>query len=152
MKRTVLYCTVLHLAEWLIFLLCDYREEHSDKNDLSITVGMFVLPVVSAAVLCLFYRLLRGKTSFRKNWMYSAATAGVWFLLCGIAFLTECILINQDSFPIRQQTGGWEHFLNGIEYIFFPACNLVIGCGIMLLLTLIIVLTDHFRAQKERTS
>ncbi|MBR3268459.1 MAG: hypothetical protein IKI58_07010 [Oscillospiraceae bacterium] len=152
MKKTVFACIILHIAEWIVFLLCDYYEEHSDANDLAVTVGMLVLPVISAAVLGAFFALLRKHTAFQKKWQYSLVLAGVWFVLCGIAFLAELCVIEHDCFPIRQQTGGWEHFLNGIEYIFFPAFNLVVGCSTMLILTLIIVLTNYFRRKKERVS
>lgn len=149
MKRMVLYCTVLHLLEWGIFLLSDLYEEHNGSPGTAIVYGDIVLPLISAAALCLMYRFFRKRIAFGKSWLCSLLLAGFWFVLCGFAIIAELALIDIDNFPIYQHGGDCGWFLNGIEYIFFPICNLVIGCGTMMIFSLVLAIIAYRKQKKE---
>lgn len=132
MKRTILYCIVLHVIEWGIFLLSDYYEEHTSTHDVSAWASL-LLPVVSVLALFQFRKRLYADSGFQKKWHYTFGLAAVWFAVTGLAVIAELSLLEADKFPVEQIHGGWDWFLNGIEYGFFPILNCVFGSGVLLL-------------------
>ena len=131
MKRTILYCIVLHVIEWGIFLLSDLYEEKTSTHDVSAWASL-LLPIASVIALFLLRRHLYAESGFQKKWHYTYGLAGIWFVLTGLAFIAELCLLDMDKFPVEQTHGGWAWLLNGIEYGVFPALNGIVGGGVLL--------------------
>ena len=136
MKRPALYCVVLHIIEWAVFIFCDFMDESHGGGDSAIAAA-FLMPGVSAVVLCLLVHVLSPESGYRKKWQYTLALAAVWFIVTGLSLIAELILMDRGCMPVKQNQSGWENFLNGIEYVFFPIWNLIIGCGVLLLSILV---------------
>ena len=108
MKKKILICLIVQIICWSIMTLSDYMEEiYNDSYNL---VVVFAVPLICV------------------KWIYDnqivrlkdvAIICAAW-MICGLilGFLIGALVIN-EMWIVPQATGGWEHLLNGIEYMMF---------------------------------
>jgi len=132
MKRKYLYITTLIL--WIMLCFSDFLEENFTYSVLMNYVldisGMLAGIVYIVADLTLMHI---GAAKFKEILINSLIWVG---MAAGISFCIE-LLMEWDLWIIPQATGGWEHFLNGIEYIAFPIIYVVESLPIYWLYNLI---------------
>jgi len=148
-KKMWRFCLILNTLEWVLFLFADYLEEYHGMHDAPWMVILFLLltTFLGSAVL-----LIRNRKEIAKNkpWRYPLILSGIWFVVIGACVLLELVFCMLEIEPIRQNTTGWENFLNGIEYALFPFGNAVLGCGLPLLTAFGIVTYGCVKKYKRR--
>ena len=101
MKKKILICLVVQLICWSIMTLSDYMEEmNNDSNNLFV---VFAVPSVCVVLYIIFRRWIYDNQRVRLK---DVAIICVAWLIFGL-------------WIVPQATGGWEHLLNGIEYMMF---------------------------------
>lgn len=113
---------------WGILSLVDYYTEVT-RNDVIYPV-VFGLPAICLVLYFIFRgKIYDGQTSGAEKWKF----IGIWF---GISLILGLIITfmtcEWNNWIVHQATGGWENFLNGIEYplfgiIFGPFLSLIVG-------------------------
>lgn len=115
MKKKILICLVVQLICWSIMTLSDYMEE--TYNDSYNLVVVFAVPLICIILYIIFRKWIYDNQIVRLKdvaiicaaWMISGLILG---------FLIGALVIN-EMWIVPQATGGWEHLLNGIEYMMF---------------------------------
>lgn len=113
---------------WGIISLVDFYTEIT-RNDV-IYPAVFGVPAMCLVLYLILRRKIYGVQASRlEKWKF----IGIWFgvsLMLGvmITFMT----CEWNNWIVHQATGGWENFLNGIEYplfgiIFGPFLSLIVG-------------------------
>ena len=115
MKKKILICLVVQLICWSIMTLSDYMEEmNNDSNNLFV---VFAVPSVCVVLYIIFRRWIYDNQRVRLK---DVAIICVAWLIFGLIFgLGISALVNNEMWIVPQATGGWEHLLNGIEYMMF---------------------------------
>lgn len=115
MKKKILICLVVQLICWSIMTLSDYMEEmNNDSNNLFV---VFAVPSVCVVLYIIFRRWIYDNQRVRLK---DVAIICVAWLIFGLIFgLGISVLVNNEMWIVPQDTGGWEHLLNGIEYMMF---------------------------------
>ena len=115
MKKKILICLIAQIICWGMMTLSDYMEEtYNDSYNVAV---VFAVPLICV----ILYIILR-------KWIYDnqivrlkdvAIICAAW-MICGLilGFLIG-VLVTNEMWIVPQATGGWEHFLNGIEYMMF---------------------------------
>ena len=114
---------VAQMIAWGIFTFTDYYEE-TTSNDYELII-CFAVPVV----YFLFYLIFRRRIydTVPVKWKEIAMFFGIWLVL-GVSFGTVITFMTcqWNNWIVHRDTGGWEHFLNGLEYPLF-GFMLVVG-------------------------
>lgn len=115
MKKKILICLVVQLICWSIMTLSDYMEEmNNDSNNLFV---VFAVPSVCVVLYIIFRRWIYDNQRVRLK---NVTIICVAWLIFGLIFgLGISVLVNNEMWIVPQATGGWEHLLNGIEYMMF---------------------------------
>ena len=115
MKKKILICLVVQLICWSIMTLSDYMEEmNNDSNNLFV---VFAVPSVCVVLYIIFRRWIYANQMVRLK---DVVIICMTWLICGLIFgLGISVLVNNEMWIVPQATGGWEHLLNGIEYMMF---------------------------------
>lgn len=115
MKKKILICLVVQLICWSIMTLSDYMEEmNNDSNNLFV---VFAVPSVCVVLYIIFRRWIYDNQRVRLKDVVIICVA---WLIFGLIFgLGISVLVNNEMWIVPQATGGWEHLLNGIEYMMF---------------------------------
>ena len=98
-----------------IMTMSDYMEE--TYNDSFNLIVVFAVPMMCVVLYIIFRRLIYDNQMVRlKDVVIICET----WLICGLilGFLIGALVTNQ-MWIVSQATGGWEHLLNGIEYMMF---------------------------------
>ncbi len=151
MKRTVIFCVILQLAEWLIFLYCDYQEEHGGETTPEPFMAIVILTFVTVSALLLICLSMRNSVQICGRKMHPVLLAGIWYACCMTTFAAAMLLLRFDLEPIPQHHTGSSLDLNGIEYGLFPVNNLIAGCGVLLLTPLIRFLFSFIKAVRSNS-
>lgn len=115
MKKKILLCLIAQLICWGIMTMSDYMEE--TYNDSFNLIVVFAVPLMCVVLYIIFRRLIYDNQMVRlKDVVIICET----WLICGLilGFLIGA-LVNNQMWIVSQATGGWEHLLNGIEYMMF---------------------------------
>lgn len=115
MKKKILLCLIAQLICWGIMTMSDYMEE--TYNDSFNLIVVFVVPLMCGVLYIIFRRWIYDNQMVRlKDVVIICET----WLICGLilGFLIGA-LVNNQMWIVSQATGGWEHLLNGIEYMMF---------------------------------
>ena len=115
MKKKILICLVVQFICWGMMTLSDYMEE--TYNDSYNLVVVFAVPLICVILYIIFRKWIYDNQIVRLKdvaiicaaWMISGLILG---------FLIGALVIN-EMWIVSQATGGWEHLLNGIEYMMF---------------------------------
>lgn len=129
--------TVAQLISWLIFIMGDYLEE-TYSNDLLLAVALLILPIALPVLYLIFQS--RVHYSDLPKWVNTVTVLGVWTVDNILLYALTMGLIGSNLWLIPQAADGWEHFLNGIEYLLFPFFNIAAAFIIVLLWNLILLL------------
>lgn len=129
MKKKIAICLIVQIICWSIMTLSDYVEE--TYNDSYNLVVVFAVPLICVILYIIFRKWIYDNQIVRLKDV--AIICAAW-MICGLilGFLIGALVLN-EMWIVSQATGGWEHFLNGIEYMMFCyyACrNTICGCGI----------------------
>lgn len=115
--RKGLICFAVQLVCWLMFTFADFLEEEYNNT---ILFGPMVigLPIATFALYIAF-----------RKWFYEKLKPGVadvaiflanWLIVAIILLVPITLMTcNWNNWIVHQATGGWENFLNGIEYPLF---------------------------------
>lgn len=115
MKKKILLCLIAQLICWGIMTMSDYMEE--TYNDSFNLIVVFAVPLMCVVLYIIFRRWIYDNQMVRlKDVVIICET----WLICGLilGFLIGALVTNQ-MWIVSQATGGWEHLLNGIEYMMF---------------------------------
>ncbi len=137
LKNSAITMTAANIIAWGLFTLGDYYEELR-STDFFYVLVFYAAPII----VSLLYILLRGRIyKDGVNLKAIAVTSLSWIMISVIFFLVISYLVLNEMWIITQTRGGWEHFLNGIEYplfgIFFAAIPLIVGLLCELILYII---------------
>lgn len=115
MKKKILICLIAQIICWGMMTLSDYMEE--TYNDSYNLVVVFAVPLVCVALYIICRRWIYDDQLVRLK---DVAIICVTWLICGLilGFLIGALVTN-EMWIVPQATGGWEHLLNGIEYMMF---------------------------------
>lgn len=137
MKKKILLCLIAQLICWGIMTMSDYMEE--TYNDSFNLIVVFAVPMMCVVLYIIFRRLIYDNQMVRlKDVVIICET----WLICGLilGFLIGALVnnqmwivsqkgrirgnmkrlsVNNQMWIVSQATGGWEHLLNGIEYMMF---------------------------------
>lgn len=115
MKKKILLCLIAQLICWSIMTLSDYIEE--TYNDSYNLVVVFAVPLICVILYIIFRKWIYDNQIVRLKDV--AIICAAW-MICGLilGFLIGALVMN-EMWIVPQATGGWEHLLNGIEYMMF---------------------------------
>lgn len=114
-RKNAITFLLVQLIAWAGFTITDFIEETTSNNFEDIAV--FGIPIAVVAV----YAFVR-KQNWQPGLKYGKWVALILLYWLGMtAGVTAVVmkLINQDKWIVYQAAGGWEHFLNGLEYAVF---------------------------------
>ncbi len=116
-------CCLYHVLSWGLFSLEDYLWEYVDSGDYFFS--FWGMPIIA----CILYFYFR-KRIFRLQsitWKGNAVFFLIWFVVSLVfGFVITLMTCEYNNWIVRQHTGGWEYFLNGIEY---PLFGILLGAG-----------------------
>lgn len=123
MKQSIRLYIIMNLAAWALFSLVDYIEE-TTNNDFEVVALIFLLVIV-----CVTYCIFEFKTErLRRPFKEKAIDKLIWIGISSAFAVLICYLLLNNIWIVKQAQGGWEHFLNGVEYVFL-AFSLIAICG-----------------------
>lgn len=123
MNQSIRLYIIMNLAAWALFSLVDYIEETT--NDDFEVVALIFLPVIVCVTYCIFeLKTERLTRPFKEK----AIDKLIWIGISSAFAVLVCYLLSNNIWIVKQAQGGWEHFLNGAEYVFL-ACCLIAICG-----------------------
>lgn len=110
---------VTFILAWSFFTFSDYCEEnHLFYYDAMMMISMLVIPVIIPILYLVFEKYINSAEMSRaKN---TLAIMGIWLCINAITSFFVLNMVNNDKWIVTQARGGWENFLNGIEYMIFP--------------------------------
>ena len=114
-RKNAITFLLVQLIAWAGFTMVDFIEETTSNNFEDIAV--FGIPIAVVAV----YAFVR-KQNWQPDLKYGKRVALILLYWLGMtAGVTAVVmkLIDQDKWIVYQAAGGWEHFLNGLEYAVF---------------------------------
>ena len=111
-----IFCIVANIIGWLIFTFSVYLEE-TGNNDSFMWFVFWGVPVVVG--LAYIVRNLMVRKEGADTVKECLKNAGKWLLVSGVIGAGINVALAFDLWFVKQATGGWEHFLNGIEYALF---------------------------------
>lgn len=145
MKKKILICLIAQIICWSIMTLSDYMEE--TYNDSFNVVVVFAVPLACVVLYVIF-----------RRWMYDYHMARlkdvvilcVTWLVCGMILgLGVSTLVSNEMWIVPQARGGWEHLLNGIEYMLFSMTLAGIPFVAVVLIESVIGIVKAIRERKE---
>ncbi len=110
--------TLVQLLVWAGFTGLDVLDETWLHSTDLFAVYFFAAPIL-ISLLYLRYRP-RLHTEQWKSWQNTLFCLGIWILETAAIGFPVGYLVNYNRWIVPQATGGWENFLNGIEYLMFP--------------------------------
>lgn len=116
MKKDFLMLFITQVIAWFLFTLSDLIDEHSSEY----TEG-FALFIICSAIVVLYFVFRDDfyKDVRIKKWKELICLLFIWLVQCAIFGGIISSLALNNTWIVHQATGGWEHFLNGIEYPVF---------------------------------
>lgn len=124
MNQSIRLYIIMNLAAWALFSLVDYIEE-TTNNDFEFLALIFLLVIV-----CVTYCIFELKTErFTRPFKEKVIDKLIWIGISAAFSVLICYLMSNNIWIVKQAQGGWEHFLNGIEYVFM-AFSLVVICSL----------------------
>lgn len=117
------YSILINFISWGIFTFFDFLDEHYIEYSGYNGIFIFAMPVI----IGILYFVLRFKgivnnVGIKKRIINFL----IWILTSGVISSYISFLALGNSWIVHQNTGGWENFLNGIEYPFFGFLLIVI--------------------------
>lgn len=116
MKKEWLFVLICHIVNWLVFSATDYLAEEWDAG-----MPMFIL-LYGVAFFNLAVYIVRdvkckkGRCATAKEMLIFSAE---WLGIGSVLGCVICLLVFRNKWIVLQAVGGFENFLNGIEYALF---------------------------------
>ncbi|MCR5203373.1 MAG: hypothetical protein K6D02_09880 [Lachnospiraceae bacterium] len=120
------YAFILNVVSWFIFTLFDaYIESTGTGQHTEMYFGL-----VQILIIMIIYTVARAKGLWRnEHFGIKLLQKLIWIGACAGFSMIAFYMIGSDTMIVKQNGGGFEHFLNGIEYgifaIFFPVINVI---------------------------
>lgn len=113
-KKTTCMYFICNLVGWSVITCFDWMEEKYHQN--YTMIGIFALSII-IGVLYIIYQIKTGdiKEAFLQKLMYKF----IWLAMGAVFGFVIGILVADNKWIVPQAQGGWENFLNGIEYWIF---------------------------------
>lgn len=113
MSKNICLITLIQLLMWTLFSFCDYIDE-TKRSDIAMIFAI-IFPIFLAVIYLIFENKLCNNHVFSKvkNTIFFI---GIWCIETVLVGIAIWKMIDLDIWIIHQPTGGWENFLNGIEY------------------------------------
>ncbi len=125
-----IFSFVANLIGWTILTFSDYLDETT-------TNGVYMMNVIWGvpALVCVAYIIwdLMQRKEGADTIKECLKRAGKWLLVSGVIGVVINIAVADEWWLVKQATGGWENFLNGIEYALFA---LFLTGGVFLIIIL----------------
>ena len=126
--------SLFQIISWSLLILCDYFDEKpiselsfwSSNIQSIVYILMFLFPVMITIGYLILENKLVNKIEISKKRL-CIYTTGIWILETIVILMVVWTLIENDKWIIYQE-GGWDNFLNGIEYLLIPFYNLAVPC------------------------
>lgn len=110
------FSLITNIIGWTIFTFSDYLEETGNGDSFMWIVLWGVPSVVGLAYIV---RNLMVRKEGADTVKECLKNAGKWLLVSGVIGVGIHVALAFDLWFVKQATGGWENFLNGIEYALF---------------------------------
>ena len=111
-----IFSFVANLIGWTILTFSDYLDETTTSGVYMMRVIWGVPALVGVAyIIRNLMRRKEGADSIRG----CLKDAGKWLLVSGVIGVVVNVFVVNEWWFVKQATGGWENFLNGIEYFLF---------------------------------
>lgn len=113
-KKTTYMYLICNLVGWSVITCLDWIEEQYNQDYTMLVT--FALSIIMG-VLYIIYQINTGdiKESFLQKLKYKFIWLGIGAVFGGLIGTLAC----SNMWIVPQAQGGWEHFLNGIEYWVF---------------------------------
>lgn len=136
MKKTGIFFLLCQFTGWFFFTIYDFIDEMGrGGGQYALEELVFVFNLILPFVIIWAYILFMNKAKYRaavtpegepvwrpldeKGWKYKALSKLLWLGIGVLFLLVFYFLSEKDLWIVPQATGGWENFLNGIEYYVF---------------------------------
>ncbi len=128
------FILISNIISWFLFSVLDFIEETMDKD--CFFQAFFIIPILTGVSYLLLEKQLKAK---QTNALKYYLTTFVKWVVIGIAFFIPISsAISENVWFIKQASGGWEHILNGAEYLVF-------GVFFMIIVPLIVIVWNLFK-------
>ncbi len=117
-QRTITLYFYVNLIGWMLMTLVDWIDE-TTNYDFAAVFACLVFPVL-LLIVYIFFQISSGdiKERFGKKVLYKLTWLGI-----GALYEFPILwMISYECWIVPQAYGGWENFLNGIEYFMFGTC------------------------------
>ena len=111
-----IFSIMANVIGWAIFTFSDYLEENGN-GDSFMWIVLWGVPV--AVGLAYIIRNLMVRKEGPDSIKECLKNAGKWLLVSGVIGVGINVAVINEWWFIKQAIGGWENFLNGIEYALF---------------------------------
>ncbi|MBR6536518.1 MAG: hypothetical protein IKT67_04900 [Lachnospiraceae bacterium] len=111
-----IFSIVANVIGWAIFTFSDFLEETGNESSF---MGFVFWGVPAAVGLAYIIRNLMVRKEGPDSVKECLKNAGKWLLVSGVIGVGINVAVIFDRWFVKQATGGWENFLNGIEYALF---------------------------------
>lgn len=122
--------TVAQMVSWVVFILGDYVDEAISDSSLlftAIVVQPFAMPVL--------YLVFKKRIHYHEipGWVNTLTALAIWDAENICLAMASSALMAHGMWFIHQAYGGWDDFLNGIEYMIFLFVNIFVPTAIVAL-------------------
>lgn len=127
-RKNVITILLVQLVAWAGITMVDFVEEITSK-DFEV-IAILGIPI-AAAVVYAFVRKRNWEPDLKYGKWIALTLLGWLGMTAGITTVVM-MLVNRNNWIVPQARGGWEHFLNGIEYGLFGIMLAVIPIVLIL--------------------
>lgn len=112
----IVYVLISHIVSWMLFSATDYLAEEWTTQD-AMAVFLFSVAFLNlAAYIIRDLKIRKGRAADAKEMLVFSAE---WLGIGGLLSVLVCLLVFQNRWIVEQAVGGFENFLNGLEYLVF---------------------------------
>lgn len=112
----IVYVLISHIVSWMLFSATDYLAEEWTTQD-AMAVFLFSVAFLNlAAYIIRDLKIRKGRAADAKEMLVFSAE---WLGIGGLLSVLVCLLVFQNRWIVEQAVGGFENFLNGLEYPVF---------------------------------
>ncbi len=133
-KNILAVVLFFNIVAWTLLTISDAIEEQKDSGQSITWLLVYAMPIMMCIlfVICEVKGLVNGASAKGK-----VTNIIIWFVCGSIFSVVIGMSVNNNNWIVKQATGGWEHFLNGIEYMIMGVLW-TIGCTIVFIIVYII--------------
>lgn len=135
----ILIVLVVQLIAWGIMTLTDLYEETTNNQYEMVTI------ILVPCLIVLFYLIYRKRLYAYQEvkWKDIGLLQLTWFAFSVAFGIIISVLVGQNLWIVHQATGGWENFLNGIEYAIFAVFLCLLPMFLVLIIEVIFTIKNR---------